>query len=298
MAKQKIKQNQRINFNRWNAWNQFKTVLLLGTLTAVLLLVGNLFGKTGLTIAFVFVVLMNFGTYFYSDKIALTMYRAKPLKKSELEWLHKMVRDVAKKAEISMPKGVYIIPTRQANAFCAGRGPKHYVLAFTEGILNILDKEELKGVLAHEIAHAKNRDVLVATIAATIAGVISYLAYMAQFAAIFGRGDEEAGNFLGLIVLAILTPIIALIIQTAISRSREYLADNTGAKLIGNGKSLATALEKINASVKHSPMNFGAEAASSLFIANPFKGKFFLSLFSTHPPFKERVKRLRDLNFS
>lgn len=283
-------------------WNQIKTVLLLGILTGLLLLVGSFFGKTGLTVAIVFVVLMNSITYFFSDKIALAMYRARPIKKSELPWLHKMIKEITKEARIQEPKGIYIIPTQQANAFCAGRGQGHYVVACTEGILKILDREELKGVLAHEISHAKNRDVLVATVAATIAGVISYLAHMAQFAALFGGfggrdNNNGAGNIASLLVLAILTPIIAIIIQLAISRSREYMADETGAKLLKNGKPLASALEKINASVKHNPISFGSEAAASLFIANPFRGNAITNLFSTHPPFEERVKKLREMKF-
>jgi len=282
-------------------WNQIKTVLLLGILTGILLAVGSLFGKTGLTFAIIFVVLMNAVTYFFSDKIALAMYRAKPIKKNELPWLHKIIKEITTKAKIPEPLGIYLIPTEQANAFCAGRGPSHYVVAVTSGILKILDKEELRGVLAHEISHAKNRDVLVATVAATIAGIIGYLSQMLQFGAMFGGvgndNDRGAGNILGLLVLAILTPIIAIIIQLAISRSREYMADESGAKLIHDGKPLASALEKINASVKNTPMRFGAEAASSLFIANPFSGKAFVNLFSTHPPFEERVRKLKEMQF-
>jgi len=282
-------------------WNQIKTVLLLGILTGILLLIGGLFGKTGLTIAIVIVVLMNSITYFFSDKIALMMYRAKEMKKSQYPWLHSMVKDIAKKAGIQEPKGIYLIPTPQANAFCAGRGPKHYVVACTEGILSLLTKEELRGVLAHEISHSKNRDILIATIAATIAGVISYLAQMAQFAAIFGGGNREnnsgTGNIVSLLILAILAPIIALIIQLAISRSREYLADETGAKLVNDGKPLASALEKINASVKNNPMKFGSEAGSSLFIANPFKGSFLINMFSTHPDMNSRIEKLNKMKF-
>jgi len=281
-------------------WNQIKTVLLLGILTGILLLIGSFFGNTGLTVAIVFVVLMNSITYFFSDKIALAMYRAKEIKKSQYPWLHKMVKEITHTAKIKEPRGIYIIPTQQANAFCAGRGPSHYVVACTEGILSLLTKDELKGVLAHEISHAKNRDVLVATIAATIAGIITYLAHMLQFAALFGGGRDDnnsAGNILGLLVLVILTPIIALIIQLAISRSREYMADETGAKLVGDGKPLASALEKINASVKNNPLHFGSEAASSLFIANPFKGNALINMFSTHPPFELRVKRLNGMKF-
>ncbi len=280
-------------------WNQIKTVLLLGILTGILLFIGRLFGPTGLTFAIVFVVLMNSITYFLSDKIALMMYRAKEIKKSEYPWLHKIVKDLAKESKIPEPKGIYVIPTQQANAFCAGRGPSHYVVACTQGILSLLTKEELRGVLAHEISHAKNRDVLVATVAATIAGVISYLAQMVQFAAIFGGGSNEKNgeNIFSLLILAILTPIIAMIIQLAISRSREYMADESGAKLVHDGKPLASALEKINASVKNTPMGFGNKAASSLFIANPFSGNALLNLFSTHPDINSRIERLRKMKF-
>ena len=212
-----------------------------------------------------------------------------------------MVKDIAKRAGIPGPNGIYIIPTEQANAFCAGRGPKHYVVACTEGILKILDKDELKGVLSHELSHAKNRDVLVATVAATIAGVISYLAQMAQFAAIFGgmgnNNNNNSGGMIEILVLAILTPIIAVIIQLSISRSREYMADQSGAKLLKDGKPLATALEKIDSSVKNTPMKFGNKAANSLFIENPFKGSSLTNLFSTHPPSAERIKKLREMKF-
>jgi heat shock protein HtpX len=279
---------------------QVKTVLLLGILTTILLIIGSLFGKGGLIIALVFVVLMNTVTYFFSDKIALFFYRAKKLEKKDNPRLHQIIKDLAHQANIPEPVGIYLIPSPQANAFCAGRGPSHYVVACTEGILKLLDDEELRGVLAHELSHAKNRDVLVATIAATIAGVISYLAHMAQWAAIFGGGGDEEngwGGIVGMLALAILTPIIALLIQMAISRSREYLADETGARLVRNGKPLARALEKIEKSVKDQPMNFGAEAASSLFIANPFKASFLLNMFSTHPPMEERVKRLHAIRF-
>ena len=282
--------------------NQIKTVLLLGILTWLLLFVGSFFGKTGLTVAIIFVVLMNSVTYFFSHKIALFMYKAKEIKKSQLPWLHSMIKEIAKEAKIPEPKGIYLIPTEQMNAFCAGRGPSYYVVACTEGILKLLTREELKGVLSHEISHSKNRDVLIVTIAATIAGVISYLAQMAQFAAIFGGlgKDREGGsnNMIGLLVLAILTPIIAMIIQLAISRSREYLADETGAKLLKDGKPLARALEKIHSSVKSHPLHFGSEAASSLFIANPFKGNVLMNLFSTHPKFEERVRRLNSMKFT
>ncbi|MDD5650875.1 MAG: zinc metalloprotease HtpX [Candidatus Nanoarchaeia archaeon] len=278
--------------------NQLKTVLLLGILTGLLLLIGSFFGTSGLTIAIVFVLIMNVGSYFFSDKLALAMYRAKEIKKTQFPWLHVMVKDICKEANIPEPKGIYLIPTEQSNAFCAGRGPKHYVVACTQGILDLLTRDELKGVLAHEIAHSKNRDVLVATIAATIAGVISYLAQMAQFGAMFGgfgRDDDKGGNIIGLLVLAILTPIIAMIIQMAISRSREYLADETGAKLIKDSKPLASALVKIHHSVKNNPLKFGSQAGSSLFIANPFRGNALTNLFSTHPSLEDRLKHLKEV---
>jgi heat shock protein HtpX len=282
-------------------WNQIKTVLLLGILTALLLFIGSFFGSTGLAFAIIFVILMNLVTYFFSDKIALFMYHAKEIKKSQLPWLHNMIKEIAKEAKIPEPKGIYLIPTNQANAFCAGRGPSHYVVACTQGILDLLTKDELKGVLAHEISHSKNRDVLIATVAATIAGVISYLAHMARFVAIFGGfgrdNENNSGNIISLLVLTILTPIIALIIQLAISRSREYLADETGAKLVKDGKPLANALKKIHASVKNSPLNFGSEAASSLFIENPFRGNILLNLFSTHPNVNDRIEKLNKMRF-
>lgn len=281
--------------------NQLKTVLLLGVLTAILLLVGDLLGgATGLTVAFVIVLLMNGVSYFFSDKIALMMYGAKEIKKGELPWLHKLVEELAKEAGIPKPKGIYVIPTSQANAFCAGRGPSHYVVAVTQGILGILSKEELRGVLAHEISHSKNRDVLITTIAATIAGVIFYVARMAQFAAVFGgyQNERESGqNIIGLIVLAIITPIVAMLIQLAISRSREYLADERGAKLIKDSNPLADALLKIEKSVSVNPLRFGNQATSSLFIENPFRGNGLLNLLSTHPPTAERVNRLRSMKF-
>ena len=277
--------------------NQIKTVLLLGALTALLLFIGSIFGGTqGLTIAFVFVILMNFGTYFYSDKLVLMMYRAKKVSKSQALGLHNIIEELCKEAKLPKP-AVYIIPTDNPNAFATGRNKNHAAVAVTQGILNLLTKEELKGVLAHELAHIKNRDILISTIAATIAGVISYLAMMARFAAIFGGSrDRDSGNVLELLFLAFLSPIIAMIIQLAISRSREYLADATGAKIIHDGKPLASALLKLEHASKYHPLRFGNEATSHLFIVNPFKGRVLLSLFSTHPPVQERVKKLKELS--
>ncbi len=278
--------------------NQIKTVLLLGILTALLLFIGQYFaGSQGLTIAFVFVLLMNLGTYFFSDKIILAMYRAKEVAKSQSPELHKMIEDLCRKSNLPKPK-IYIIPTDNPNAFCCGRNPQHANIAFTQGILNLLNSEELKGVAAHELAHDKNRDILIATIAATIAGIISYLAMMARFAAIFGGPrNRDSGRTFEMLFLAFLSPIIAMIIQLAISRSREYLADSTGAKMLKTGKPLASALLKLENASKYHPLRFGSPATSHLFIVNPFKGMSLLNLFSTHPPVQLRVKKLRELSF-
>lgn len=278
--------------------NQIKTIMLLGVLTALMLWFGSIWGGSGLFIALAFVLLLNFGAYFFSDKIVLAMYKAKEVKEKDND-LFRLVKEVAHDAKIPIPR-VYIMPSETPNAFATGRNPKHSAVACTQGILSLLSKEELKGVIAHEISHIKNRDTLIMVIASTIAGVISYLAMMARFAAIFGgvggRDNRGGGNAIGLLVLAIITPILAMIIQLAISRSREYLADESGARIIKNPNALASALEKLEAGVKHHPMRMGSEATSSLFIVNPFRASSMLALLSTHPPLKERVKRLREMN--
>lgn len=279
--------------------NQIKTVLLLGLLTAVLLWVGSLFGTQGLAIAVVLVLGMNLFTYFFSDKFVLMMYKAKEVKDKDQPVLHSIVKDLAKEAKIPMPE-LYIIDTDTPNAFATGRSPKHAAVAVTAGIMKILNKEELKGVLGHELSHVRNRDILIATIAATIAGIISYLAMMARFTAIFGglgssNNKEGGNNLIGLLILSIITPIIAMIIQLAISRSREYIADESGARLAKNPKALADALLKIESEVKKKPMRFGSQATASLFITNPFSMKGMFNLLSTHPPTEERVKRLNAL---
>lgn len=275
--------------------NQFKTVLFLGLLTALMLWVGSIWGRTGLTYALVIVFLMNFLTYFFSDKIVLAMYGAKPVPNSH--WLHKLVAEVAQKAKIPVPK-VYIVQNPSPNAFATGRNPKHGAVACTEGILHILSKDELRGVIAHELSHVKNRDTLIATIAATIAGVIFYISRMAQFGMIFGNNDDrQGGNLLSLLVLIILTPLIATIIQLAISRSREYMADASGASTIKDSKSLASALRKIHAGIAQNPLRYGNRATASLFIDNPFKGEALMTLFSTHPPIEKRIQALNQLKF-
>ncbi len=277
--------------------NQFKTAILLGALTALLLWIGSFWGGQGLTVAIIFSILMNFVSFFWSHKLVLMMYHAKEVKDQGAR-LYKIVKEVSQEAHLPMPK-VYTLPTPHANAFATGPSYKKAAVACTEGILRLLNDDELKGVVAHEVAHIKNRDTLIQTAAATIAGVISYIAMMARFAAIFGGGsrDRNGGNGIELLVLAILTPLIATLIQLAISRSREYIADATGAKIAGSGKGLASALEKISADINHHPLMPAAttETTAHLFIANPFRGHGLVNLFMTHPPMQERVKRLKQL---
>ena len=276
--------------------NQIKTVLLLAGLGAVLLVVGWLIGGvTGLTVGLAIAIVINFVSYYFSDKIVLRIYKAKELKEEDAPGLHGVVEEIAKDAGIPKPR-VYLIPSDNANAFATGRNPKNAVVAVTAGILKLLSNSELKGVIAHEISHIKNRDILIATIAATIATVISYVAFMARWAAIFGGGrSRDSGKLLSLLVLAILTPLLALIIRMAISRSREYLADETGAKLIGGGEPLANALLKLEENSKTHPLRFGSKTTSSLFITNPFRGRDLFSLFSTHPKVQKRVAKLRAM---
>jgi len=224
------------------------------------------------------------------------MYRAQPVKKSEAHELYDIVKEVSHKSQLPMPK-VYLIPTESPNAFATGRNPKHSAVACTEGILKILNKDELKAVIAHEMGHIKNRDTLIQVIAATIAGVISYLAFFARWAAIFGGGRDRDSSGYELLALAILTPIIATIIQLAISRSREYLADATAAKTLNNSEHLASALHKLQTGIRHNPLKFGHPSTSNIFIANPFSSHGLLSLFSTHPPMEERIKKLKEMSF-
>ena len=277
--------------------NQIKTALLLGSLTGIFLVIGYFFaGTSGLTIALGFALFMNLITYFFSHKIVLFIYRAKEADKNKYKNLYRDVKQVSELANMPMPK-VYIVPTQTPNAFCTGRSPKHAVLAFTEGILELLSERELKGVIAHEISHAKNRDILISTIAAVIAGAISYIAFMARWGAIFGGGDRDRGgsSMIGLLLVGIITPIVALIIQLAISRSREFLADRTGALTIKDPNALADALTKLHSGVKHNPLKFGNEAMSSMFIVNPFTMKGMMSLLFTHPSLEQRVGKLRSL---
>ncbi len=281
-------------------FNQFKTILLLGMLTGLMLAVGALLsGQGGMFIAFIFAVGMNVLSYFFSHRIVLFMYQAKEASKSHYPQLHHVVEEVARKAQLPKPK-VYLMQSATPNAFATGRNPEHAVVAVTTGILGLLNEKELRGVIAHEMAHIKNRDILVVTIAATIAGVISYVASMVKWAALFGgmRSDrDDGGNLVGALAIAIITPIIALLIQLAISRSREYLADETGAKFIHDSLSLASALEKLSGENKAHPMDDSRASTASMFIVNPLRGGGIMELLSTHPPLKERVARLRTMKF-
>jgi heat shock protein HtpX len=278
--------------------NTMKTGLLLAVLTALFLLIGNAMGgRSGMWMAFGLAVLMNFGAYWFSDKIVLRMYGAREVTEAEAPQLHGVVRRLSLAAGLPMPK-VYIIPTDSPNAFATGRNPQHAAVAATEGILRLLSPDELEGVLAHEMSHVRNRDILVGTIAATLAGAVMMLARFAQFAAIFGGGgrdrDDDRGGAFGLLFMAIVAPIGAMLIQMAVSRSREYLADETGAKLCGKPLSLARALEKISGISRQVPME-AAPATAHLFIVSPLTGGGLLSLFSTHPPVEKRVERLRAM---
>ena len=279
--------------------NIFKTGLLLAVLTVMLVLLGGaLGGQQGMMIAFFLALAMNFVSYWFSDKIVLAAYGARPIDEAAAPRLYAIVHRLATRAGIPMPR-VYVIPSETANAFATGRNPQHAVVAVTEGIMRILDEEELEGVLAHELSHVKNRDVLISTVAATLAGAITYLAHMAQWAAMFGgrsRDDEEGGsNPIAMILLAVLAPIAALLVQMAVSRSREFQADATGARVAGRPWGLAKALEKLQMANQAMPMADATPATAHLFIVNPLSGQMLMRLFSTHPPLEERIARLRAM---
>lgn len=278
--------------------NNIKTLVLLVTLTLILVWAGAAIGgKQGMTIALIFAFGMNFFAYWFSDKIVLRMYGAKEVTESEAPELYRIVRTLSQKAGIPMPK-VYIINEEQPNAFATGRNPKHAAVAVTTGIMRILSSEELQGVIGHELAHVKHRDILISTIAATIAGAISYLAQMAQWAMLFGghRGDdEEGGNPIAALIMMIVGPIAAMIVQMAISRSREYAADEGGARIAGNPRYLSSALRKLHWASQKIPMDANP-ATSHMFIVNPLSGGGILKLFSTHPPIEERIARLESMS--
>jgi len=277
--------------------NTFKTAFLLTALTLFLLFVGEaLGGQRGMAIALAFAVVTNFVSYFYSDKIALTMSRAQgPLTREQLPRAYDVVERLTQKAGIPMPK-LYVIPTESPNAFATGRNPKHASVAVTQGILNLLNDDELEGVLAHELSHVRNRDILISSIAATIAGAITFLARMAAWGAMFGGfgggdRDDRRGGGLGALAMLILAPIAAMLIQLAVSRSREYQADASGAHLTGNPYGLASALKKLDVYSRRIPMA-ASPTTAHLFIIQPLLGMNFSNLFSTHPPIAKRIERL------
>jgi len=279
--------------------NGLKTALLLGLLSGMLLLIGDLLGgQNGIVIAFIFAAVMNLGSYWFSDKIVLRMYRAQQVGPEHP--LYRLTERLAQRGGLPMPK-VYIIPDPSPNAFATGRNPDHAAVAATEGILRILTPEELEGVMAHELAHVKNRDILISTIAATFAGAISMIGSMLQWGAMFGAGrggDEEGGGIGGMIgslAMAIIAPIAAMLIQMAVSRSREYQADASGAEICGRPLALAGALRKLHNASQAIPMLDARPATAHMFIINPLTGGGMMALFSTHPPMEERISRLESL---
>lgn len=276
--------------------NQIRTAFLLGVLTAFVVWIGGLLGgRAGMILAFFLAAAMNFFSYWFSDRIVLKMYHAQAVGPGKAPELYAIVRELSQRAGLPMPR-VFVIPQEAPNAFATGRNPQNAVIAVTEGLLRLMDREELKGVLAHELAHVEDRDILIGSIAATLAGAVMILANMARWSAIFGMGggddDEGAMGFFGVILVSILAPIGALIIQSAVSRSREYLADSTGAQIAGHPEGLARALEKLGAYAKRIPMDANPSTAH-MFIVNPLSGRSMMQLFSTHPPLEERIARLR-----
>ena len=276
--------------------NGIKTALLLGLLTGLILMIGGaLGGRDGMLIALIFAGVMNFISYWFSDKIVLAMYRAQPVDQAQSPKLHAIVERLAARAGIPMRR-LYLIPQDSPNAFATGRNPNHAAVAVTTGILQLMNEEELEGIIANELSHVRNRDILISSVAATIAGAIAYLAHMAQWAALFGgfggRDDRDrGGGVIGLLATAIIAPIAATLIQLAISRSREFQADQSGAELAGSPYGLARALEKLGHASGRIPMNVNP-ATAHLFIVSPFAGAPLMKLFSTHPPLEERIRRL------
>lgn len=270
----------------------FRTTILLAVLTGLMLLIGGaLGGRSGMFLALILSVVMNFGSYWYSDKIVLKMYHAKEITSAESPELYSIVRGLAERANLPMPK-VYIVNSQMANAFATGRDPKHAAVAVTTGIMRILDKNELEGVIAHELTHVKNRDTLISAMAATLAGVITYMASIAQWGLIFGGGrDDDSGNIVGALAMIILAPIAAMLVQLAISRGREYGADQGGAEICGKPLALASALAKLEGAAGAVRADVNPSTAH-MFIVNPLKGRALASLFSTHPSTEERIRRL------
>jgi heat shock protein HtpX len=277
--------------------NNVKTVLLLGLLTGIILFIGSFWGRQGLTIALVMSVAMNFASYFFSDKIALRMYHAQEVTQAQAPDLFRTLEYLCARQDIPMPR-VYLIPDGSPNAFATGRNPQHASVAVTEGALRILNQEELTGVLAHEIAHVRNRDILISSVAAALAGMIMWIANMARFAAFFGGGrdrDDGGGGALGGLVTIIVAPIAAMLIQMWVSRTREYQADASGAECAGSPNGLASALQKLDDYSKRIPME-ASPSTAHMFIMHPFTGSALMNLFSTHPPTQKRIERLLGKN--
>lgn len=275
--------------------NNFKVTILLAVMTAFIILVGQMMGGAGgMIIAFILAAGINFFSYWFSDKIVLRMYKAQEVTPNETPQVYEIVSKLAIRAGLPMPK-IYVIPEKSPNAFATGRNPEHAVVAVTEGLLELMNRDEIEGVLAHELAHIKNRDILIGSIAATLAGAIMVIANMARWSAIFGgsRSDDEegGGGIIGLVVMSIIAPIAAMLIQMAISRSREYMADSTGAEFAGDPRGLSGALAKLGAYSERLPMDANPSTAH-MFIVNPLSGRSLMSLFSTHPPLEERINRL------
>ncbi len=277
--------------------NYLKTTFLLALLSVLLVMLGQYVGGgRGAFMALLFAGVMNFVSYWFSDKIVLAMYRAKEASPQDAPRLHDVVSRLARKSNMPMPR-VFVIPSETPNAFATGRSPNHASVAATTGILNLLTDEELEGVMAHELSHVRNRDTLIATVAATIAGAITWIAHMLQWGAMFGgsRDSENRGSGLSMLAMAILAPMAAMLVQLAISRSREYAADESGAQICGNPLALASALAKLQQGVRVHPMHGGSPTTAHLFIVNPFRGGF-TGLFSTHPPMQERIRRLQEMS--
>jgi heat shock protein HtpX len=276
--------------------NTFKTAFLLTVLTLFIIFIGRVLGgQQGMILAFFMAAIMNFVSYFFSDKIALSMYRAQPVTREQLPRVYNVVERLAQRNGLPMPK-IYVIPTDSPNAFATGRNPSHASVAVTEGILNLLTDEELEGVLAHELSHVRNRDILISSIAATLAGAITILARMAGWGMMFGgyggRDDRDrGGGGIGALLMIILAPLAAMLIQLAVSRAREYQADESGAHMTGNPYGLASALKKLDTYSKRVPM-VATPSTAHLFIVQPLLGMNFASLFSTHPPIEKRIERL------
>jgi len=271
--------------------NSLKTALLLGALTGLLLFLGQVLGgRSGMTFALFMAAAMNFGAFFWSDKIVLRVYRAQPVTREQAPELYEIMERLSMKAGIPLPR-LYVIPEQALNAFATGRSPSHAAVAVTEGMLRALSREELEGVLAHELSHVLNRDTLVSTVAATLAGAISWLAH--PFMLMGARDDDEGGNPFAALAAMILAPIAAMLIQMAVSRSREYQADATGARLVGYPQGLASALRKLAVAKERIPMRADPSTAH-LFIVNPLSGRSIVNLFSTHPPLEERIARLME----